>query len=123
MNQDDPYDFNKLRVGVQSANRKRPKPKSWRRQYVRVPWEWVEQLQSARRVSTYRLALVLLYEDWRTGGKPIVLSNISMKAEGLLPRSKWNALSELADLGLITIEKKNGRSPRVVVREVVRDRT
>ena len=121
MNQGDPYDLNKLRVGVQSATSKPRKPKSWRRHYVRVPWAWVEQLQSVRRVSTYRLAFVLLYESWRTGGKPIVLSNISVKAEGLLPRSKWNALAELAELGLIVIEKKSGRSPRVIVRQVVQD--
>ena len=53
------------------------KPKKWRRQFVRVPWAWVERLRTAKRVSTYRLALLLIYEHWRLGGRPIVLSNVS----------------------------------------------
>ena len=31
------------------------------------PVDWVERLQPTRRVSTYRLAHLLLYEFWRTG--------------------------------------------------------
>jgi hypothetical protein len=114
----DHYDINKLRVDAATIAHKPRKPNSWRRHYVRVPWAWVEQLRSAKRVSTYRLAHVLLYEHWRTGGKPIVLSNVFMKAEGVAPRSKSNALDELTGLGLVTIERKTGRSPRVVLQQV-----
>jgi hypothetical protein len=97
-----------------------PKPalvrsKKWRRQFVRVPWLWVEQLQQARRVSTYRLAMMLLYEHWRTGGHPIALSNIGAWKEGLTRRSKWNALVELERLKLIRIERRARRAPRVKV--------
>jgi hypothetical protein len=93
-----------------------PKCKKWRRHYVRVPWVWVEQLRLVKRTSTWHLAHVLLYEHWRTGGKPIALSNVATREEGLSRYSKWRALKELASLGLITIEMKAGRSPRIVVR-------
>jgi hypothetical protein len=45
-----------------------------------VPWSWVERLQKAKRVSSSRLALVLVYEHWRTGGRPLVLSNVALQA-------------------------------------------
>ena len=108
----DPFDLERLRVNPADLQRK-PKPKKWRREYVRVPWEWVERLQSSRRVSTYRLALLLLYEFWRTGERPVVLSNISALPEGLSRRSKWNALTELEGLGLIRVERTSRKSPRV----------
>jgi hypothetical protein len=92
--------------------------KRWRRQYVQFPWTWVERLQAARRISTYRLALVLVYEHWRTGGRPIVLSNMLAKAEGLSPRSKWNALAELEALGLVQVERRPSRSPRLALQHL-----
>ena len=87
-----------LRVDPERV-RQPARPKKWRRQFVHVPWQWVERLRKAKRISTYRLALVLLYEHWRTGGRPIALSNVGMQQEGLARRSKWNALSELRDPG------------------------
>jgi hypothetical protein len=104
MHQD--FDFDSLRVDPATLVHKARKPKKWRRQYVRVPWAWVERLQAARRVSTYRLALVLVYESWRSGGRPIVLSNMLSKAEGLSRRSKWNALAELEALGLVRVKRR-----------------
>ena len=83
----DAFDLERLLVNPADLQRK-PKRKKWRREYVRVPWEWVERLQSSRRVSTYRLALLLLYEFWRTGERPVVLSNISALPEGLSRRPR-----------------------------------
>jgi hypothetical protein len=114
----DPYDLEKFRIDLKAPACKPVRKKTWQRQFVRVPWGWVQRLRTTKRVSTYQLALVLLYEHWRTGGKPIVLSNIAMQAEGLSRRSKWNALVELTELGLITIERKRRRSPRVVLRQL-----
>jgi hypothetical protein len=95
--------------------------KRWRRQYVQFPWTWVERLQAAKRVSSYRLALVLVYEHWRTGGRPIVLSNALTKAEGLSRRSKWNALAELEALGLVKVERRQRRSPRLALQRLERE--
>jgi hypothetical protein len=52
----DPFDLERLRVNLADLQRKpMPKPSRWRRQYVQFPWEWVERLQAAKRISTYRL--------------------------------------------------------------------
>jgi hypothetical protein len=113
----DPFDLEQLRVDPERVTQ-RAKPKNWRRQFVRVPWVWVERLQMAKRVSTYRLALVLVYEHWRTGGRPIALSNVFAFAEGLSRRSKWRAITELESLGLVRVKRHPGRAPRVVLRHL-----
>jgi hypothetical protein len=110
----DPFDLAALRVAPERV--RKLAPKKWRREFVRVPWAWVERLRETKRVSTYRLALVILYEHWRTGGRPIVLSNVGMRSEGLTRQSKWNALEELGGLGLIEIETRPRKSPRIVLR-------
>jgi hypothetical protein len=48
--------------GTEVRQIKSPKPKKWRREFVRVPWEWAERLQKAKRVSTFKLAHLLLYQ-------------------------------------------------------------
>jgi len=121
----DPFDLGALRVDQADPRfqRKPGKRKKWRRQYVQFPWAWVERLQAAKRISTYRLALLLVYESWRSGGKPIVLSNVLSTAEGLSRRSKWRALAELEALGLVEIERQQRRSPRLVLRKLDRDQS
>jgi hypothetical protein len=126
MVEDHPLDLDALRVDPADPQFWQPKSAKrgkWRRQFVRVPWSWIVRLQSAKRVSTFKLALVLLYENWRTGGQPIVLSNMLSEAEGLSRRSKWNALLELESLGLIRIERRPRRSPRLVLLQLGRDQS
>ena len=115
--EDDPFGLERLLVNPADLQRK-PKRKKWQRQYVQVPWTWVERLQSAKRISTYRLALVLVYESWRLGGRPITLSNVSALAEGLSRRSKWRSLAEFEQLGLIEVERHRRHAPRVSLRHL-----
>jgi hypothetical protein len=110
--------FNLARLRLPGNFRAKPRPKKWRRQYVQVPWGWVERLQAAKRISTYRLALVLVYESWRLGGRPIVLSNVFTLTEGLSRRSKWRSLAELERLGLIKVDRRRRRAPRVMLRHL-----
>jgi hypothetical protein len=49
-----------------TPEQKQTRTKKWRRQFVRFPWAWAERMKSTQRASTYRLALLLLYEHWRT---------------------------------------------------------
>jgi hypothetical protein len=97
------------------------KTNKWRRRYVQFPWTWIERLQSATRISTYRLALLLVYEHWRTGGEPIVLTNALAMAEGVSQRSKWNVLAELEGLGLVRVERRSRKSPRLRLLHLPRD--
>jgi hypothetical protein len=115
-----PFDLEALRVDPERV-RQPARPKKWRRQFVRVPWAWVERLQSTRRANTYRLALVLLYENWRLGGRPITLSNVYILAEGLQARSKWRALAELESLGLVQVKRRRRHAPQVVLRHLARE--
>jgi hypothetical protein len=119
----DPFDLEHIRVSservAELTKSTRPaKPRKWRRHYVRVPWQWAERLQEAKRVSTYRLALVLVYEHWRTGGQPIVLSNIFSAAERVPIRSKSRAIAELESLGLIQVQRHKSRAPKVVLQHL-----
>jgi hypothetical protein len=111
----DPFDLERLRVNpadLQPQLKSKPLSQKWRRQFVQVPWEWVPCLRT-RSGNTYHLALVLLYAFWRTGGQPVVLSNGFAYAEGLSRRSKWRALAELQELGLVRVERAPRKSPRV----------
>lgn len=116
MDDQDPFDPASLRV--RPAQQTRTKPKRWRRHYVQVPWPWVERLKAAKRISTYRLALSLVYASWRNGGRPIVLSNVMAEEEGLSRRSKWRALAELEYLGLVEVRRRPRQAPRLVMRHV-----
>ena len=111
----DAFDLERLRLDPADLQRK-PKRKKWQRHYVRFPWEWAERMKSVRRGSSYRLALLLVYEHWRTGGRPIVLTNVALEREGLTRKSKWRALRELEQLGLVEVERRSRKSPRVTLR-------
>ena len=84
-----------------------------RRQFVKVPLDWVDRLEAAKRISTYRVALYLLRQHFRTAGRPITLSNVAMRGTGVSAWEKWRALAELEDAGLIGVERRPKKSPIV----------
>ena len=92
------------------------KPKAkWRRRYVRVPWSWIERLKTSTRASTYRLALLLIYEHWRRGGRAIRLTNVALAEVGVSRRAKGPALEELERFGLIKVDRRPRKSPLVTL--------
>jgi hypothetical protein len=93
------------------------KRQKWQRHYVQVPWPWVVRLQSAKRVSTYKLAFLLLYESWKNGDEPLVLSNVLAAEVGLCRQAKWRGLAELEGLGLVRLERRKGLAPRLVLEQ------
>lgn len=120
----DIYDLERLRLTpeqITQLTNKPAKPKSkikkkgWQRQFVRVPWHWVDHLKAAKSLATYRLALELLYEGWRLGGRTLTLSNVAAATTGLDRRAKWRALCELENLGLIHVKRKRGHAPRITL--------
>jgi hypothetical protein len=86
-----------------------------RQQFVMVPWTWIEKLATARYVATYRVALHVLYRHWKGQGEPFTLSNGAMLMEGVARGTKWRALRELERLGLIAIERRPRKSPRITM--------
>jgi hypothetical protein len=82
-----------------------------RRYFVMVPWMWIERLVDARHIATYRVALHVLYQDWKGGSKPFTLSNSAVM--GVSRWQKWRALRELERLGLVTIERRKRKAPLI----------
>jgi hypothetical protein len=83
--------------------------------FVKVPVLWVERLAKARHIATYRLALHLLYRSWKAGSHSVALPNGPLIAEGIARGTKWRALRELERLGLVAIERRQRKAPRVSV--------
>jgi hypothetical protein len=86
-----------------------------KRKFVKFPLDWIARLGTAKRISTYRVALHLLYQDWRTNGKPITLSNVALRAARVSAWEKWRALAELETGGLIEVERRPQKSPIVKI--------
>ena len=92
-----------------------PKPKEkWRRRFIKVPWSWVDRLKTANRGTTCRLALLLIYEHWRVGGRVIRLTNAALAEVGVSRRAKGPALNELERVGLIRVERGGPRKSPLV---------
>ena len=97
---------------------RKSKRKEWQRLCTLIPREWELQLLEAKRVSTYRLAIELLYLHWYGKGKPVIVSSKVAKAAKLSVRSKWRAPAELERLDLIEMNRDQRRSPRVILHHV-----
>jgi hypothetical protein len=129
MNGQDDFRIENLRVEPALMQRvfehqaRKSKPKGWQRIYTLVPRKWELRLFDAKRISTYRLAIELLYLHWSGKGKPVTVSSKVAQGVRLSIRSKWNALSELERLGLIKVDRKLRRSPCVVLLHVSTNQT
>jgi hypothetical protein len=84
-----------------------------RRQFVKFPLDWADRLKAVKRISSYRVALYLLYQDFRTSGKPVTLSNVALRGAGVSARQKWPALAELERIELIEVKRRPRKSPIV----------
>jgi hypothetical protein len=123
MDDQDDFSIESLRIGPelmrevleQQAQAGKSKRKGWQRICTVLPREWELRLLDAKRIVTYRLAIELLYLSWYDKGKPITVSGKVAKAARLSGRSKGNALDELEQLGLIEVDRKPRKSPRVAL--------
>jgi hypothetical protein len=90
---------------------------STRSKFIKFPLEWAFQLARAKADgSTYRVALYLLQETWRSGCNRVKLANGTLKAQGVSRWAKYRALDELGRLGLVSTEREDRRSPLVTVK-------
>ena len=83
-----------------------------RKRFVIFPQLWIERLASARHIATYRVALRVLQRNGQTRGKTFPVPN---NIEGVGRWAKSAALSELEQLGLICLERRERKSPIVTV--------
>jgi hypothetical protein len=89
--------------------------KKWQRKYISFPWSWLDRLKTTGRGATCRLALFLVYEHWRIGGRTIKLTNTMAAEVGVSPDTKGRALDDLEQAGLIKVERRPHKSPRVTL--------
>jgi hypothetical protein len=115
----DDFDLDRFRLpeGVAVQQVTPGKLQRRREQFVMVPFSWIDRLKGAHG-QTYRVALILLYLDWKAQGSPVRLANGMLEIDGVSRQSKWRALADLERLGLITVERRGGKSPLVrLIRE------
>jgi hypothetical protein len=85
--------------------------------FTKFPHEWDFQLVRVRANGcTYRVALFLLHEVWRSGCNRVKLANGILQARGVGRHGKRRALDQLVKAGLITTERQPRKSPVVVVK-------
>jgi hypothetical protein len=75
----------------------------------------VRRLAGARHIATYRVALHLLYRTWKEGNQSVTLPNRALVADGVSRWRKWDALRELERLGLIAVERRPRKAPRITI--------
>jgi hypothetical protein len=85
------------------------------RGFVMVPTSWVRGLAQAQ-ACTYRLALHVLYLDWKHDGHQFRLTNEGLGAANVSRWGKYAALRELEGLGLVTVDRRFKKSPLIKVR-------
>lgn len=85
------------------------------KQFVMVPWTWVDRLTTAHHIGTYKVALYVLHLNWKRSGQPFALPNRALEGHGVNRWSKWKALRELEQLGLIRVERRLRKSPIITV--------
>jgi hypothetical protein len=114
---DDLFDLEKLRLpeALMVEGTAAAKARRRRQQFVKFPCSWVERLQAARHIGSYRLALHLLHRHWKADGKPVRASNVAVAWVGLSRGEKARALEELERLGLIRVERRPRQAPLVTV--------
>jgi hypothetical protein len=91
------------------------KTKKWQHRFVSVPWFWANQLKTCDRAATFKLALLLLYEHWRSKGSWVRLTNALAATMDILPEAKRRALADLERRGLVSVERRSRKTPLVTV--------
>src|SRR5262249_4206672 len=98
-----------VRVGLSEKERKRHK------QFVKMPWVWVERLVGARHASTHMVAYLVLHLHWKRNGQSFTLPNTEGQTIGISRWGKWTGLRELERLGLVRLVRRDRKSPVVTV--------
>jgi hypothetical protein len=106
-------DLKRHRIEVQEVQAIEPRKIQKRRgHFIKFPMLWRERLSDAHG-KTWALAADLLYLHWKDNGEPIKLANGMLAIDGISRWSKYRSLKALEQLGLISVERRERRSPIV----------
>jgi hypothetical protein len=98
---------------VGTAIKARHTKRSSRDQFIIVSMAWKDSLDHAVHAATLKIALHLLFTSWQRNERSIPLTNRALP--NIPRRSKWNGLTELERLGLVTVERRPRRAPIVTI--------
>jgi hypothetical protein len=114
----DQFDLEKLKLRPETARPAGAVPKRLRKQrerFVQVPLTLIETLGRISRDKTLVVACLLLHEHWRQRGRPVKVPNGMLATLGVGRGAKRRALEKLEAAGLISIERRDNKSPIVTI--------
>jgi hypothetical protein len=82
--------------------------------FDKFPRWWTIRMKDTG-VGSFKLALLLLHLNWKSGGRPVIVSAAAAKARGVGPRQKVSAVLELESLGIIRVERRPKKSSLITV--------
>jgi hypothetical protein len=106
-------------IGMELPQQLRPSSKKKKRktrfkaQWVKLSRRWAEALRQSNRVSTYQLAIAILFEAFKreqTSGEII----LSTEVTGMTRMTRKRATEELVKLKLIRVSRHGKQAARVV---------
>lgn len=100
-----------------AAGTKAAGSKTTRRSVVtfdKFPRWWTLRMKDAG-VGAFKIALLLLHRNWKSGGRPFVVSDAAAADRGVGHRRKVSAILELEGLGIIQVERRPKKSSLITV--------
>jgi len=91
------------------------KPQNKKDAFVKVPLWWIEQATRATRTPQAMVCIWLLYLSWQAKSATFPLPNDRLAKRGAERRMKTRALANLEKAGLITVERRAGKTPIVTL--------
>jgi hypothetical protein len=91
--------------------------KKRREQFVMLPMWWYEKLGNPKPTSLYTwpVAVYVLHLNWNSRGEPFKLANGMLSYDGVDRFVKSRALRDLERRGLISVDRRNRKSPIITV--------
>jgi DNA-binding transcriptional ArsR family regulator len=82
----------------------------------KLPLDWLARVFALKSLSAVGVARALFYKRGLEGSnRDLPLTNVCLKHFGVSRAAKSRALSKLEAAGLVRVERKPGRSPRVTL--------
>jgi hypothetical protein len=83
--------------------------------FVRVPLWWAAAATKATKTPAALVCIHLLYASWKAKSLTFPLSNGRLKQSGVSREVKRRVLRDLEVAGLIVVERRHGKAPRVTL--------
>jgi hypothetical protein len=83
--------------------------------FVKVPLWWMTEATKLTKTPAALVCVHLLYAAWKAKGAAFPLSNGRLEKSGVSREIKRRVLRDLEAGGLIKVERRPGRSPRVML--------